>query len=233
MDQQPGSLDVSQKLSAEAGALVRAFDQAGNVGNHEAHFMGCVANRDDSEIRLERGKRIIRNLRARRGNSRNQSGLSDIGISDEADIGEQLQFETQRALFAGASFFMLARGLMGGGLEAGVASSAAAAAGDHDPVIGTREVMHDVAGVGRVNNRPDWNLQENVYTFATGLVRSFAVTAALGFVFRIETKMDQGVVALAGFHDDVATLAAISAGWPSARDKFLPAEGEAAIATVA
>src|SRR5258708_34512119 len=59
MDQYPGALDVTQKLSAEAGTLVCAFDEAGNVGYHKAHFMRWIANCDDSEIGLERGKRII------------------------------------------------------------------------------------------------------------------------------------------------------------------------------
>jgi hypothetical protein len=40
-------------------------------------------------------------------------------------------------------------------------------------------------------------------------------------------------VALAGFHDDVATLAAVAPGWASAGNKLLPAEGEAAVAAVA
>ena len=45
--------------------------------------------------------------------------------------------------------------------------------------------------------------------------------------------MHQRVVALAGFHDDVAALAAVAAGRSSTRNKLLPAEGEAAIATIA
>jgi hypothetical protein len=40
-------------------------------------------------------------------------------------------------------------------------------------------------------------------------------------------------VALAGFHDDVATLAAVAARRPAARDEFLPAKSKAAIAAVA
>jgi len=40
-------------------------------------------------------------------------------------------------------------------------------------------------------------------------------------------------VALAGFHDDVSTLATIAARRPTARDEFLPPESEAAIAAVA
>src|SRR5579862_7502093 len=45
--------------------------------------------------------------------------------------------------------------------------------------------------------------------------------------------MHQGVVALARFHDDVATFAAIAAGGASAGNELLPPECEAAIAAVA
>jgi hypothetical protein len=45
--------------------------------------------------------------------------------------------------------------------------------------------------------------------------------------------MNQRVVALAGFHDDVSALAAIAAGWTTARDELLPAKGKAAVAAVA
>jgi hypothetical protein len=40
-------------------------------------------------------------------------------------------------------------------------------------------------------------------------------------------------VAFAGFHDDVAALAAVTAGWPTARDELLPAKSKAAVAAIA
>src|SRR5438874_980829 len=55
------------------------------------------------------------------------------------------------------------------------------------------------------------NLEQDVCAFPASLVGAFAVTSALGFVFRIEAEVNQSVVALAGFHDDVAALAAIAA----------------------
>ena len=59
------------------------------------------------------------------------------------------------------------------------------------------------------------------------------MASALAFVFRIEAEVDQRVVAFAGFHDDVAAAAAVAAGGAAARNKLLPAEGHAAVATVA
>jgi hypothetical protein len=59
------------------------------------------------------------------------------------------------------------------------------------------------------------------------------VTSALRLVFRIETKMHQRVVALAGFHDDIAALTTIAAGRAAARDELLPSKSKAAVAAVA
>ena len=39
VDQQARALDVPQELRAQACAVVRAFDQAGDVGDHEADFV--------------------------------------------------------------------------------------------------------------------------------------------------------------------------------------------------
>src|SRR5215469_17641475 len=44
--------------------------------------------------------------------------------------------------------------------------------------------------------------------------------------------MNQRVVALAGFHEDVAALAAVAARGPSAGDKLLAPEGDAAVAAI-
>jgi len=55
----------------------------------------------------------------------------------------------------------------------------------------------------------------------------------LGFVFWIEAEMHQRVVTFTGFHDHVAAFATVAAGGPTPRNKLLPAEGHASVATVA
>src|SRR5262245_30078295 len=45
--------------------------------------------------------------------------------------------------------------------------------------------------------------------------------------------MNERVMALAGFHHNVAAASAIAAGRPAARDELLPAEVHASVATVA
>src|SRR5579871_532012 len=113
-------------------------------------------------------------------------------------------------LFAGASRFVLARRLMDRSGEARIAATAASTASDHEGLIGLRELENFLAGLVVVDDGPDGNLEHYVAAVPPGLVGPFAVPAPLGLMLRIETKMDQRVMALAGFHNDVAALAAVA-----------------------
>ena len=159
--------------------------------------------------------------------------LPTFGISHQADIGEELQFQAEDAFFAGTSVFVLARSLMGRGGEAGVAAPAAPAVGDDDALVGAGEVPDFLAGFFVVDDRAYRDFQSDVDALAAGFVGAFAVASAFGFVFGIEAEMDERVVALAGFHDDVATLAAVTARGAAAGNELLPAKGETAVAAVA
>ena len=80
--------------------------------------------------------------------------------------------------------------------------------------------------------RADRNFQQHVFAFAAGFVGAFPVSSAFGFVFRIEAKMHQRIMALAGFHDHVAATSAVTAPGSAARDKLLTAEGDDAVPAV-
>src|SRR5437870_12312148 len=124
-------------------------------------------------------------------------------------------------------------GLVGGCRKSRIAPSTAAAVRDYEALIGTREVVDLLSGFLVVDDRSHGNLEGDVSAFAPGFVGAFAMTSALGLVFRIESEVNQGVVALAGFHDDVAALAAITAGRSAARNELLVAKRKTAIAAIA
>ena len=92
--------------------------------------------------------------------------------------------------------------------------------------------MQQFPGFVVVHEGADRNFQDNVFPFATGLVGAFTVASAFGLVFGVEAEMNQRIVALAGLHDDVATASAIAAPRTSARNEFLAAEGDNAVAAV-
>ena len=47
MQEHAAALDMAEEAVAESGALMRAFDQAGNIGQHEF----AAVDRYDAEIR--------------------------------------------------------------------------------------------------------------------------------------------------------------------------------------
>ena len=85
------ALDVAQEQRAEAGAVGRAPDQPPDVGDHEA--AGCPATLTTPRFRIQRGERIVRDLRRRRRHRADQRGLAGVGKPEQADVGEQLQFQ--------------------------------------------------------------------------------------------------------------------------------------------
>ena len=55
----------------------------------------------------------------------------------------------------------------------------------------------------------------------------------LSFVFGIKAEVDESVVGEGGGHQDVASVAAVTAGWTALGDELHAAEGHTAAATVA
>src|SRR5579871_4533486 len=140
---------MTKKLNSESVAEVRALDETRDVGHDEA---AIVLHLDDAEVRLERGERVIGDLRASGRNTGDQSGFSGVRKADQSDVREKLEFQTEALLFAGTAGFMLRGGLVRGSGEAGVAASAASSAGDGEALAGLCEVVQALAGFLIVND---------------------------------------------------------------------------------
>src|SRR5690242_11238840 len=100
MDEQSCPLDVAEKLNAEAGAGVRAFNQAWDVGHNET---AEVRQLHDAEIRFQRGEWVVGDLRSRGRYAGDQRAFAGIRESDEAGVCEEFEFEPQPLLFAGTA----------------------------------------------------------------------------------------------------------------------------------
>jgi hypothetical protein len=232
MDEDASALDVAEKLDAESCAEVRAFDEAGDVGDYIAFFIGRVADGDDAELRLEGGEGVVGNFGAGGGDAGDEGGFANVGIADEADVGEDAELEAVIAFFTGATEFVLARSLMRGGGEVLIAAAAASAAGDDETLVGTGEVVDELAGIGVEEHGANGDFEDGVFAVMAGAVGTHAVLAALALVLGVVAEVDQGVVALAGFKDDAAAVTAITTGGSAAGNELFPAKGHAAITAV-
>src|SRR5690348_11421396 len=98
MHDEARALEMLEEARAEAGAFVRAFDEPGNIGDHEGAARagrGVGIGRDNAEMRLESSEGISGNFGTRRGNARYESGFSGVGKADEADVREKLQLHAK------------------------------------------------------------------------------------------------------------------------------------------
>src|SRR5262245_34772870 len=136
MEQHGAPLDMAQEARAEAMALMRAFDQARNVGEDEARS----ADADNAELRVERSERIVGDLRFRGRNSGKQGRFAGIGKAKQAGIGNEFQPEPQPAFLAGLARIGATGRAIGRRLEMSVAKTAIAAARQPDTVADPAQI---------------------------------------------------------------------------------------------
>ena len=110
---------VAQEAIAQPRTLVRAFDQAGNIGQHEIG----VAGAHDAEIGVQGREGIAGDLRLGRRDGGKECGLAGIGEADETGIGNQLQAQPDCQLLAGLAWVRMTRRLVGCTLEVRVAKA--------------------------------------------------------------------------------------------------------------
>ena len=194
--------------------------------------MGEVADLDDAEVGLEGGEGVVGDFRLGGGEAGDEGRFADVGIADQAGVGEQTEFEAVAALFAGAAEFVLARGLMGAGGEVLIAAASASSAGDDDGVAGVGEVVDELAGGVVEEEGSDGDVEGGGLGGGAGAVGAEAVATALGFVLGIEAEVDEGVVGERGRHEDVAAVTAVTTGGTAAGNELFAAEGHAAVAAV-
>src|SRR2546423_15643550 len=83
VQQRGAALDMTQKLVAEAVAFMRAFDEAGDVGDDKRLI---IIGTDDAEVRNESGERIVGDLRLRGADDRDEGRFAGVRKSDDADV---------------------------------------------------------------------------------------------------------------------------------------------------
>ena len=89
MYEQARALDVPQELGAQTSSGVCPFNEARDICNYKADLVSGIAHHNYSQVRLQGCEWVVGDLGMRRRNARDQGGLSDVRISDQAHIVEQ------------------------------------------------------------------------------------------------------------------------------------------------
>ena len=182
---------------------------------------------------MQRGKGIIGDLRARGGNAANQRRFARVWHAEQADIGEQFQFETQIALLAFRAGFALTRRAVGRAFIAGIAETMKTALRDQQVLAIHGEIANQLISVINKYLRADRHGNQQILTAAAALVTPFAGTTVCRLKTAVETEIGERVDAILRDQIDTAAIAAVTAVRPAERDIFLTAEADDAVAALA
>src|SRR6185312_3715070 len=108
-----------------------------------------------------------------------ERGLARVRLADEADVGDELELELERAGFAVFARLIFARRLMRGGGKVGVAFSAAAAVRDDDSLAVLEHLAEELRRCEISNYRPHGNRERHRRAGSAALVRAGAMVALL------------------------------------------------------
>ena len=211
---------------------MRALDEPGDVGHHEALL---AAPADHAQVGHQRGERVVGDLGPGPRDAADEGRLAGVGEADDAHVGQELQLEHELPLLAGRAVLGVARRLVGGGGEVHVArgrrgrpwprrsrSPGPARSTSSSPVA---VVVHHACPAGpaaRGRRRPRRSCREPppFSPLAGPVLAHVPVVEQRG-----ELRVDH--------QDDVAAVAAVAAGRTAARDELLAPPGDGAVAAVA
>ncbi len=225
VQQQSGSLQMAQELMAKACAFGSAFDQARYVRDHET---AVFVHAHHAEIRVQRGKGVVRDFRPCRGDGADIGRFAGIRHAEQADVGQNLELELQTATLARRAWRTLARRAVGARLEMNVAQASLPAFCQHCGLAVGGQVGERFTGLDIAYHGADRKTQSDVVrglAVAVGAATFFAVARAMNAGKAI---LDQGIDVAIGHGKNAAAATAIAAVRAAARNEFLaPETGDA------
>src|SRR6266487_6489108 len=200
---------------------MRALDDPRDVGDDEGAIVG---HPDDAEVRLEGRERIVGDLGARGRDHREQCALAGIGLTEQADVGDQLEDELEASLFAFFSWLPFARRLMRRRRKVLIAAPAAATLRDEQRLALLNQLAEDFPrlGVADFGSRGDW--QEHIVGRFAGHVLSLPVLPAFGPPVRVVAIIEEGGEIRVCPYEDASSNSAIPTIRTTLRHKLLTTE---------
>ena len=187
-EQQGGiALDMPQKIMPQAFSFGGPFDDAGDVCHYEAAEVPVLYN---LQVGFQGGKLVIGNFGFGRGKGRQQGRFSRIGEPHKAHICQYLELEGNVLFLSGGARLGIAGGLVGGGFEMPVSTSAHPAAREDFllPILG--DFKEDFPRFGVSGHRPQRHLQDNVLPVCTraALLAPMFAMSGMEMTFELETQ---------------------------------------------
>src|SRR5579862_8450565 len=229
MQKDAAALYVAEKAVAEADPFVRTLDEARNIGEHEF----ASINVHDAELRIERGKRIIGDLRLGGADGGKERRLSGVRQSHDTGIGDELEPQTNGVLLTRETGIGATGRTIGRSLEVCVTEAAVAAARQHDALACFGEICEQHLAIFLVDLSADRHLEHRVSAVGAVPILAHAGPAVLGGEVLLVAVVDERIEAIDRLGDDIAAFAAITAVRAAELYEFFPTERHAAVPAVA
>ncbi len=164
---------------AEPAPFRRAFDETRDVGEDEV----VVLPAHDTEVRLERGERIVGDLGLGRADHGDERRLPRVREPDERGVGHQLELELEPPLLAVLTLLGEARGPARVRQEPRVPAPALPAA-RREPSIAVVDQVGEQLAVHRADDRPLRHVDDQVGTALPVQLLALAVRPRAGLAVR-------------------------------------------------
>ena len=133
---------MPEEIQPQTQTLMGPLDDTRYVRDNKALVLGHA---DQPQLRTECSKRVVCDLRLCRGGACDQSGLARIGQSNDAHIGQKLQFTPKPLGFSRVALFGPFGQPARGRDESGVSTSPFPAFGSKETLSGTTQVFQDLS----------------------------------------------------------------------------------------
>src|SRR5947209_14112501 len=211
---------------SQAHTRGRALDQARNISQNEAEFIPAARLTDSNhaQVRRKGGKGIVCNFWLRGSNDGEEGRFASVGISHQANIGDETQFEQKPSLLTRLTILRFMRRLVGRCREMYIAQTATSPARHHDALVLINKVGDQFLRLGITYNRAAGYLQHNILAFRTVHFLAGASTASLGLKVLAVSIIDQRIEIRGRLHVDAAASAAVAPVRSSEGCEFFAAE---------
>ena len=221
--------DVTQEVKSQSLALGGTGDESGHVG----HGVRRLTGHDDAEVRHQGGERVVGDLGACPRDRRDEARLASRGEPDQADVGDDLEFEPDPALLALLAQQGETGSLAGRRRQGSVAQPAASPSSNGELCPSSREIGERLAGLDIGDDRAVGHHEYDVGTIGTILVVTTTGLTIGGLASGQPVIVDEGGELRIDAHDHRPTVAAVATIGPTQRFELLPLDRGAAVAAVA
>mmetsp|Transcript_3407 Transcript_3407/g.6733 ORF Transcript_3407/g.6733 Transcript_3407/m.6733 type:complete len:214 (+) Transcript_3407:914-1555(+) len=209
---------------------MRTFENARDVANHQ----GLVVLLVHSQVRHQRGERIVRYLGLCVAERSEEGGLARIWDPHNADISHELELQLNPHLKAFLPVLGYGGGLAVAALEGRVAATACTALEQHVPLTLLQHFAEHHSALGVANHSAFWYIHHHVLPRPSLLLAAPAMQAASGPVVNFSPEVLERAEAVVGAGDNhVAAIPTVAAAGAPVRHVLLTAECNHTVSSIA